>query len=182
MFRSFPECLPSLAVVLIDFRIESRSVVEINTQLGVVQSKFKNSYAIILNCDEVKWNYIQMNLGSGLLRLLRCTDIIDAVRKLMEIYIALKDSRKLQMQKEYFEREEGKQTNEQSARGIVMKSFFKLRIPHSDGQLILDGFPTIGSIIAADVETLSLNSPADLSSINKVSNFFGAETLSDAHT
>ena len=122
---------------------------------------------------------MQMNLGSGLLRLLRCTDTINAVRNLMEIYVALKDSKKLQMQKDYFEREGRKQIDEGTARGIVMKSFEKLGIPHIDGQLILDGFPTISSIIATDVEMLSSNSPADQSSIYKISNFFGANTLPD---
>ena len=120
-----------------------------------------------------------MNLGSGLLRLLRCSDNMDAVRKLIEIYTALKDAKKLQMQKDYFELEEKKQMDAQTARDIVTRSFSKLGIPENDGRLILDGFPNIRSIIAANVDTLSLNSPADQSSINKISNFFGADTLPD---
>ena len=115
-----------------------------------------------------------MNLGSGLLRLLRCTDCTDAVKKLIDIYNALKDAMRLKLQKEYFEEEEKKNVGEKTARGIAMTSFSKLGIPENDGQLILDGFPNIRSIIAADVGILSLNSPADQCSIDKVANFFGA--------
>ena len=95
----------------------------------------------------------------------------------MDIYVALKDAKKLQMQKSYFEKEEQKQLDEQTARAIVMNSFTKLGVPLNDGQLILDGFPTIRAIIAASGDILSLNSPADQLSIAKVSNFFGAQIL-----
>lgn len=81
------------------------------------------------------------------------------------------------MQKDYFEREDKRQMEELAARNIVIKSFRKLGIPDSDGQLILDGFPSIKSIISANYNTLSENSPADTLSIEKVSNFFAADIV-----
>jgi hypothetical protein len=138
---------------------------------------FRNAYALALNCDHVRWNFLQVNLGSGLLRLLRCSSTEQGWKYIIEIYTALKDVNKLQMQKDYFEREDKKQMEELAARNIVIKSFRKLGIPESDGQIILDGFPSIKSIISASYDTLSENSPADTLSIEKVSNFFAAEIV-----
>ena len=91
----------------------------------------------------------------------------------MSIYAALKDSQRLKLQKDYFAREHKKQLEEPAARQVVVSSFNKLGISESDGQLIVDGFPNIKSIVSASLETLSANSPADKSSLEKVANFFG---------
>lgn len=93
----------------------------------------------------------------------------------MAIYVALKDSHKLKMQKFYFEREQNNQLEAQTARNIMMESYLKLGIPEQDGQIIIDGYPNIKSIIMASLESLSINSPAGQLSIEKISNFFGAE-------
>lgn len=90
----------------------------------------------------------------------------------MSIYAALKDSQRLKLQKDYFAREHKKQLEESAARQVVVGCFNKLGISESDGQLIVDGFPNIKSIITASLETLSANSPADKSSLEKVANFF----------
>jgi hypothetical protein len=99
----------------------------------------------------------------------------------MDIYVALKDSRKLKMQKVYFEREYYNQLGAQTARNIMMESYLKLGIPEQDGQIIIDGYPNIKSIITASLESLSNNSPAGQLSIEKVSNFFGAEVQPNHH-
>jgi hypothetical protein len=99
----------------------------------------------------------------------------------MDIYVALKDSRKLKMQKVYFEREYCNQLGAQTARNIMMESYLKLGIPEQDGQIIIDGYPNIKSIITASLESLSNNSPAGQLSIEKVSNFFGAEVQPSHH-
>ena len=138
---------------------------------------FKNAYALTLNCDHVRWNFLQVNLGSGLLRLLRCSSPEQGWKNIIEIYTVLRDVNKLKMQKDYFEREDKKQMEELAARNIVIKSFRKLGIPDTDGQLILDGFPSIKFIISASYDTLSENSPADKVSIEKVSNFFSADLV-----
>ena len=78
----------------------------------------------------------------------------------MAIYVALKDSHKLKMQKVYFEREHNNQLEAQTARNIMMESYLKLGIPEQDGQIIIDGYPNIKSIIMASLESLSINSPA----------------------
>lgn len=148
-------------------------------QLGEVQSKFKNALAIILNCSDFNFNDIQLNLCGGSLRLLRCSNDIEAVKSLMEIYNALKNSQKLGMQKAYFDLEEEKTEGKEKAIQIAMSSFAKLCIPSNDGQLILDGFPSLKSIIGARSDTLSMNSPADQTSINKIACFFSASTLLD---
>lgn len=172
----FPECSPSLAAILLDFKSEDRTMAEVMLQLGEVQNKFKNTLAIILNCNDYKLNELQLNLCGGSLRLLRCSSDAEAAQSLMEIYSALKDSKKLRMQKTYFELEGDKNVKKEKAIQIAMSSFEKLCIPVNDGQLILDGFPSLKSIIIARSDILSMNSPADQNSINKISSFFGAST------
>jgi hypothetical protein len=151
------------------------------TQLGQVQDKFKNAYAVILNCSDDRWNNLQLNMSSGLLRMLRFPSVENSGRSLMDIYVALKDSRKLKMQKVYFERENNNLLGAQTARSIMMESYLKLSIPEQDGQIIIDGYPNIKSIITASLESLSNNSPAGKLSIDKVSNFFGAEVQHNYH-
>jgi hypothetical protein len=173
----FPECSPSLAAILLDFKSEDRTMAEITFQLGEVQNKFKNSLVIILNCDDYTLNDLQLNLCGGSIRLLRCSSDPEAAKSLMEIYSALKDSKKLGMQKTYFELEGKKNEGKEKATHIAMASFEKLCIPINDGQLILDGFPSLRSIIGANSDILAMNSPADQISINKISSFFGASTI-----
>ena len=143
------------------------------SQLGDVQEKFRNAYAVVLNADNDQWNFLLQSLGCGLLRLLRCSSCDDGGKNLMTIYAALKDAQRLKLQKDYFSREHKKQMEEPAARHVVISSFNKLGISESDGQLIADGFPDIKSIITASLKTLSANSPADKLSIEKVANFFG---------
>ena len=85
------------------------------------------------------------------------------------------------MQKEYFDREISQQLDAQTARNVMMESYLKLNIPEDDGQIIIDGYPNIKSIITASLDSLSKNSPAGQLSIEKVSNFFATEAQPSRH-
>jgi hypothetical protein len=163
-----------MAVVVLDFATDKRSIDVMLAQLEEVQTRFKNAYAILLNANDSQFFAIQLRLRGGLLRFLLCFSVTDALSDLMEIYRSLKDNQKLKMQQEFFSVEERRITSKETARHIAFESFAKLGIPDSDAQLILDGFPNLKAIISAETESLSANSPADLSSIEKCANFFAA--------
>lgn len=130
---------------MIDFNSDIRQLEEIILQFIEIQKKFKNAYAIFLNCDIKKWNYFQLNTPGGSIHMLRCSNNANAAKNLMDIYSNLKDAKKLNLQKDFFERDDKKQKGSQTARAIAMKSLSKLGMPERDGRLILDGKQIIPS-------------------------------------
>ena len=170
----FPECQPSLAAISLDFRTEQRPLSTIIEQIESVQSKFKNSYAICIDCDADRWLQLQLSTTSGSLRMLRVTSAAEGGRHLLDIYKALKDTEKLKLQRNYFEQEEKNLGSQKTAIGIATSTFRNLGIPDQDGSLIMDAFTSLKAIITASREDLSSNSPADQQSIDKLVNFFSA--------
>jgi hypothetical protein len=47
-----------------------------------------------------------------------------------------------------------------------------MEVPLWDCQIIIDGFPTLASIITASEEEMQLNSPAEYQSIQRITSFF----------
>lgn len=170
-----PTVMPSLAAVILDFRDEKRQIVTIMEQLESVQTKFRNAYGICIGCDLQIWHFIQESLSGGSLRLIRVTSAAEGARHLLDIYNALRDTAKLNLQRSFFELEHQQLTAPKTATKIALDTHRNLGIPDDDARLILDGFPSLKSIVTASSDHLASNSPADLHSINRLTNFFSAK-------
>ena len=173
----FPECQPSLAAVVVDFSSAQPppQMGSILKQMVAVQSRFKNVYALLVQIDTDRWDYLQRYLQGGQLRMLRVGSAAEGGRLLMSIYLALKDTPKLKLQRDYFAKQEANVVSIEAAQHIARSTFSNLGVPEVDGTLILDGFATLKSIITASREELYASSPADQHSIDKIASFFGAK-------
>jgi hypothetical protein len=110
-----------------------------------------------------------------LLRLIRVTSAAEGGRHLLDIYNALKDTAKLKLQRGFFDLEHQQLTSPKAAKKIATDTHRNLGIPDDDARLILDGFPSLKDIITANSDDLAMNNPADLQSINRLTNFFAAK-------
>lgn len=171
----FADCQPSVAVVFLDHQQESLD--ELVGHAERVQGQFKNAFAISFGVSSHSdWNTFQIRVTGKTMRLFQTVDILDAMSLAMSCYETMKPNEKFKMQTRYFELEKERMCSGEVSRAVTTEAFDKMQIFRSDAQLIIEGFPTIASIISAPKEVMEENSPVDVSVINKISLFFGYET------
>jgi hypothetical protein len=103
-----------------------------------------------------------------------CKDSAVASTRILEIYNALRDGKKLELQKQYFQKEEARLLESRTARDIMRKLLKNVGIPEEDREVVCDGFPCLRALITAPPELLMENCPIESKSIQRIVTFTSA--------
>jgi hypothetical protein len=170
MRGSFPDCSPSLAVVFCDAATVNQGSIK---RLEDVQKQFKNAVGIVVGVmDDDSWTSFQMMIDVGMLRLFRVANAEEAAAFALECHTQLSQKEKFELQTTYFKHERARLTSAETSRAITKETLRTLSVPEDDIDILIDGFPTIRQLVCAQGEELAENSPASLTSIQSIADFF----------
>ena len=169
---SFPDCNPSLAIIYCDGNTINQATIK---RMDDVQKQFKNAFVIAIGFkDDYSWNHLQMLVENHNLRFFRVFDWEEAAKLTLQCHAEMSQKEKFNMQTTYFQRERERLVSAAVSRSITKETFGRLDIPdtETDGQIVMEGFPSIYQIVNATREVLAENSPASYETIEKISAFF----------
>jgi hypothetical protein len=145
-------------------------------RLDDTQRVFKNAYALIIGPESFELSsMLQLEVHGGTLRFLHCPDYRSATSLIMTTYTALRDTAKLGLQKQFFEREETKLLEARTAKAVTLELLKGRGFSEDDAQLMVEGFPKIHTLLTASPEMLLTNSPVDSMHIDSLLRFMATE-------
>ena len=138
-----------------------------------MQKQFKNAFGIMVGLeDDELWSKFQLMVDLGNLRLFRVSDMHEAAKFTHDCYREMSQKEKFNMQAKYFQVERERLVSGAQSKKISAETFARLDVPPEDAQIVTEGFPTLYQIVNASKEVMSENSPASLSSIERIAEFF----------
>uniref|UniRef100_A0A7S2V769 Uncharacterized protein n=1 Tax=Fibrocapsa japonica TaxID=94617 RepID=A0A7S2V769_9STRA len=146
-------------------------------KLNTIQKTFVNSHAIFVRPNPDAFMMLQTSMNSGKVTMLLANDIDEAVSAIFDIYTKASDTRKKEIQLDYFKKTDNTLTGPSTAREIANTLLCsQLSIPENECSLLLDTC-SLRNLMAIDQSAIMESCPVEAESAQMLSDFFSASSF-----
>jgi hypothetical protein len=176
----FPTAFPSMAIILQKHPTSRKMARELVRRFEVVQSKFKNAFAIVYgqaSDTDGLWTVLQTETPCGTLRMIRHPNSImsELFAIINTCFTEMRDKERMKLQTSYFDQQKEDMTSSSMARHIAYDTLHELQIPEYECELIMECLPTLYHVVCVNEETLRESLPIHPDSIRSLRALFPAE-------
>lgn len=169
-----PDVSPSLAILIIEAQLYKRDKPGTTGRLTNLQKRFANLFAIFISLPASDMEELNLSLPLGSVRIVHVQSYNETIAAATKIITIFRDTKKLNMQDSFFQRERDTSLQGHRAHAIAQSTLSGLvNIPDADSDLLIDALPSLSTIILKSQDPdLANSSPAELDSIMKLKKFF----------